>query len=207
MVDQVIASLGKEFAIRDLGNLHYFVGIEVMYHPQGIILSQQRYIMDLLKRIGMDGAKPVHNPMSSSTKLSRNCGTPMTEPSLYRSAVGALQYATLTRPNISFSVNKVCQFLHSPTEEHWQAIKRILRYLKDTVAHGLLISKTTSQRLMAFSDANWAGCIDDHRYTGGFAIFIGTNLISWSAKKQPTISRSSTESEYQALANTTAELV
>ena len=99
----------------------------------------------------------------------------------YRSVVGALQYLTLTRPDISFAVNKVCQFLHSPTTTHWSAVKRILRYVKGTLSTGLQMRKSNSTLVSAFSDADWAGCVDDRRSTGGFAVFFGPNLVSWSA--------------------------
>ena len=125
----------------------------------------------------------------------------------YRSIVGALQYLTLTRPDIAYSVNKVCQFLHSPTTIHWMAVKRILRYVKYTLDLGLRTERSSSLLISAFSDADWAGNVDDRRSTGGFAVFFGSNLISWSARKQPTVSRSSTEAEYKSMANATAELV
>ena len=124
-----------------------------------------------------------------------------------RDPAHALQYLTLTRPDISFSVNKVCQYLHAPTTTHWTAVKRILRYLQGTLQIGLTFQKSGSTLLSAFSDADWAGCLDDRRATGGFAIFFGPDLISWSARKQATVSRSSTEAEYKALANATTELI
>jgi hypothetical protein len=125
----------------------------------------------------------------------------------YRSIVGGLQYLTLTRPDLAFAVNKVCQFLHTPTSVHWSAVKRILRYIAFTLDVGLRIRKTGSTLVSAFSDADWAGSIDDRRSTGGFAVYFGSNLISWSARKQATVSRSSTEAEYKAMANATAEVI
>jgi histone deacetylase 1/2 len=113
----------------------------------------------------------------------------------------------LTRPDISYSVNKVCQFLHSPTEIHWTAVKRILRYLQGTSDYGLVLRRSTSTLLSAFSDADWAGCPDDRRSTGGHAVFLGGNLVAWNSRKQPTVSRSSTEAEYKSVANATAELM
>jgi hypothetical protein len=131
----------------------------------------------------------------------------MDDSTRYRSLVGALQYLTLTRPNIAFAVNKVCQFLHAPTTSHWSAVKRILRYVKGTINLGLKISPSKSMLVSAFSDADWAGCVDDRRSTGAFAVYLGGYLISWSARKQPTVSRSSTEAEYKSLANATAEMI
>jgi histone deacetylase 1/2 len=125
----------------------------------------------------------------------------------YRSVVGGLQYLTLTRPDISFAVNKVCQFLSQPTDVHWEAVKRILRYIKGTLQTSLQIRKSLSTGISIFTDADWAGCVDDRRSTGGYAVFVGPNLISWSSKKQPTVSRSSTEAEYKALANGAAEAI
>jgi histone deacetylase 1/2 len=125
----------------------------------------------------------------------------------YRSVVGALQYLTLTRPDISFSVNKVCPYLHAPTTTHWSTVKRILRYISGTKKFGLKIRRSQSMMVSAFSDADWAGCLDDRRSTGGFVVFLGSNLVSWTARKQATVSRSSTEAEYKALANTTIEMI
>jgi histone deacetylase 1/2 len=125
----------------------------------------------------------------------------------YRSLVGALQYLTLTRLDITFAVNKVCQFLHAPTTTHLIAVKQILRYIRGTENVGLLIHRTRSMIVSAFSDADWAGCVDDRRSTGGFVVFFGWNLISWTARKQATVSRSSTEAEYKSLANATAEIM
>jgi hypothetical protein len=125
----------------------------------------------------------------------------------YRSVVGALQYLTLTRLDISFSINKVCQFLHAPTTAHWSVVKRILRYLHGTCGLGILIRRSSSLLLSAFSDADWAGNVDDRHSTGGFAIFLSSNLITWCARKQAIVSRSSTEAEYKALANATTEVI
>jgi histone deacetylase 1/2 len=97
----------------------------------------------------------------------------------YRSVVGGLQYLTLTRPDISFAVNKVCQFLSRPTETHWEAVKRILRYFKGTLQVGLQFRRSSSSCISIFTDADWAGCPDDRRSTSGFAMFVGPNLISW----------------------------
>jgi histone deacetylase 1/2 len=208
-VDALLHDLGMAFALKDLGELHFFLGIEVKKVSDGIILSQEKYAKELIARVNMTGCKPVDTPLSTSEKLSLVDGELLSsdDSTRYRSIVGALQYITLTRPDISYSVNKVCQFLHAPTTIHWTSVKRILRYLQGTVSLGLRLSKSSSILVSAFSDADWAGCPDDRRSTGGFAVFFGSNLISWSARKQATVSRSSTEAEYKALANATAEVI
>jgi hypothetical protein len=153
--------------------------------------------------------KPVNTPMSTSKKLSLHEGEPLEtkDATQYRSIVGALKYLTLTRTDISFVVNKVCQFLHSPTMLHWTAVKRILRYLKACTKLGLKLCKSNSMLVSAHSDADWASCLDDRRSTGDFAVYLGSNLVSGSARKQATVSRSNTKSEYMALANATSEIM
>jgi hypothetical protein len=179
-VDALLHDLGLAFALKDLGALHYFLGIEVNKVHDGIILSQEKYTNELLSRVNMKDCKSVDTPLSVSEKLSVTDGEMLSseDSTRYRSIVGALQYITLTRPDIAFSVNKVCQFLHAPTTVHWTAVKRILRYLRGTTSLGLRLSKPSSTTVSAFSDADWAGCPDDRRFTGGFAVFLGSNLIS-----------------------------
>ncbi|XP_037496000.1 secreted RxLR effector protein 161-like [Jatropha curcas] len=136
----------------------------------------------------------------STPSLSKTMGTLLSSVNEYRQIVGALQYITLTRPDITFSFNKLAQFMHCATTEHWHACKCLLRYLRQTSSHGLLLQRDSSFVLHCYSDSDWAGCPNDRRSTGGYLIYLGTNLVSWSSKKQPTVARSSTESEYKALA-------
>uniref|UniRef100_A0A2N9FTY6 Reverse transcriptase Ty1/copia-type domain-containing protein n=1 Tax=Fagus sylvatica TaxID=28930 RepID=A0A2N9FTY6_FAGSY len=178
----------------------------VIPSPNGVLLSQQRYIKDILSRTKMLEAKPVNTPMASSTNLSAHEGEPFPDHTLFRSTVGALQYLSITRPDIAFAVNKLSQFMHKPTQIHWQSVKRLLRYLKSTIQFGLHLYRSSCNTLHAFCDADWAGNKDDRRSTGSFCIFLGKNLISWSCRKQATVARSSTEAEYKALANTAAEI-
>jgi histone deacetylase 1/2 len=205
----LLHDLKEKIALKDLGDLHYFLGIEVSKARDGIVLTQDKYASDLLKRVNMADCKPVSTPLSTSEKLSLYEGSLLgpDDATRYRSIVGALQYLTLTKLHIAFSVNKVSQFLHAPTTVYWAAVKRIITYLKQCTRMGLHIHKSLSNLVSAFSDVDWAGNIDDRRSTGEFAVFLGSNLVSWTARKQATVSGSSTESEYKAIANATAEVM
>lgn len=155
-VTTLLKDLATEFALKDLGDLHYFLGIEVSKTKDGILLSQNKYTADLLKKVNMLHCKPAVTPLCTSGKLSLQQGEVLgpEDSTRYRSVVGALQYLTLTRPDISFPVNKVCQFLQSPTTDHWTAVKRILIYLQHTLGTGLKIKKESSTLISAFSDAD-----------------------------------------------------
>jgi hypothetical protein len=205
LISSTITTLQHEFPLKDLGPLHYFLGIQVTRHSHGIHLCQKKYIIELLRKAHMDGAKPIKSPCPSGSQLSRYDGEPLSNPTPYRQIVGALQYCTLTRLEISFSVNQLCQHLHHPSSTHWTVAKRVLRYLQGTSDHELHHTKSHLQ-LNAFCDSDWAGCPDDRRSTTGFAVFLGDCLVSWSAKKLPVVSRSSTKAEYRSLAITTAEV-
>lgn len=207
LIDHITSSLHATFTIKDLGCLSFFLGIEAISTSSGLLLSQNRYIGDLLHRAKMDGAKPVATPMQTGLQLSKSDGDPFSDTHLYRSIVGALQYVTITRPEIAFAVNRVSLFMHEPTDIHWSAVKRILRYLKGTITHGLLLRSSSHLSLQVFSDADWAGHPDDRRSTTSYCVYLGNSLVSWSSKKQPTVARSSTEAEYRALASAAAEVV
>jgi hypothetical protein len=208
-VEALLNDLRSEFALNDLGPLNYFLRIEVKPSSDGIVLTQEKYTKDILRRVGKQDCKAMHTPLPADEKLSLSDGDPLTldDAINYRSVVGTLQYLTLTRTDISFSVNKVCQFLHAPTTAHWSAVKRTLHYLHGTCGLGILIRRSSSLLLSTFSDADWVGNVDDRHSTGGFAIFLGPNLITWCAHKQATVPRSSTEAEYKALTNATTKVI
>ena len=181
LVSQFVDYLAQRFSLKDLGPLSYFLGVEVVPHRLGILLSQRRYIQDLLIRTNMADAKPVLTPLpTSSTAISLTSGTPLSDPTPYRAAVGSLQYLSLTRPDISFAVNRMAQFMHQPTSEHWVLVKRILRYLCGTLDKGLLLYRDSSiplhgfsDSLHAFSDADWAGNKDDYSSTSAYLVYLG----------------------------------
>lgn len=139
-----------------------------------------KYIIDLLKRVEMLDSKPSSTPVVSGTSLSRHGGDPLPNPMKYRSIVGALQYCTITRPDLSFAVNKVYQFLHAPTTIYLNVVKRILHYLKGTSSHGIFLTPS-SFSVKGFTDDDWASCLHDCHSTCGYWTFLGHNLISWSS--------------------------
>jgi hypothetical protein len=205
VITALITKLQQWFPLKDLGNLGFFLGIQVTRQSGSLHLCQAKYIRELLHRTRMLGAKPASSPCPASSKLSKYDGEPLPDFTEYRQVVGALLYCTLTRLEIAFSVNQLCQHMHSPTTTHWSTAKRVLKYLKNTIDHGLLYTPGNLQ-LQAFSDSDWAGSPDDRRSTSGFGIYLGRCLVSWSAKKQAVVSWSSTEAEYRAMALTTTEL-
>ena len=193
------------FELKDLGPLNYFLGIQISHTNHGITLTQSKYASDILHRFNMENSKPVKTPCCSSSRLVPHSGVPLSDPSVYRSMVGALQYLTFTRLDLAFSVHQLCQLMSKPTSDHLEAAKRVLRYLRGTSHHGICFSPGPLT-LTTFSDADWAGDPTDRRSTTGLLVFLGHNLISWSAKKQQTVSRSSTEAEYRAFATSIVEL-
>jgi hypothetical protein len=198
-ISHLITRLQCEFAMKDLGPLSYFLGIQVTRGPQDLFLSQTKYITNLLYRTKMQDSKPASTPCASGWKLSRFTGNPLEDPTAYRHIVGALQYCTLTRPDIAYSVNQLCQFLHAPTTVHLTTAKHVLRYLKGTVTFGLHYTKG-SLHLNGYCDSDWAGSLDDRKSTTGYYIYFSPCLISWAAKKQAVVARSSTEAEYRPMA-------
>ncbi|RVW63107.1 Retrovirus-related Pol polyprotein from transposon TNT 1-94 [Vitis vinifera] len=192
--------LSEEFEVKDLGNLKYFLGMEVARSRKGIVVSQRKYILNLLKETGMLGCKPIDTPMDSQKKLGIEKESTPVDRGRYQRLVGRLIYLSHTRPDIGFAVSAVSQFMHSPTEEHMEAVYRILRYLKMTPGKGLFFRKTENRDTEVYSDADWAGNIIDRRSTSGYCSFVWGNLVTWRSKKQSVVARSSAEAEYRALA-------
>nr|KYP59916.1 hypothetical protein KK1_015360 [Cajanus cajan] len=154
----------------------------------------------------MSNVKSVKTPMAPSLKLTNDGTTVYQHPSLYRLVIGALQYLTITRPYIAYTINKLCQFMHHPLESHWKAAKILLRYLKGTLQHGLHYKKSSDTEIHAYCDSDWARDQEDMRSTSGKCVYLGTNIVSWMAKKQRVVSRSSTKEKFRSLASLVTEI-
>ncbi|WVZ64439.1 hypothetical protein U9M48_013949 [Paspalum notatum var. saurae] len=205
LLNFIIAKLKSAFAIKDMGSVRYFLGITVRRDNDGFFLSQAQYADDLLERAGMSNCKPAATPADTKPKTSSHDGAPLQDSSSYRSLAGALQYLTITRPDIAYAVQQLCLHMHAPWGCHSTMLKRVLRYIKGTSNFGLKLHASPTTAITAYSDADWAGCPDTRRSTSGFCVFVGDSLVSWSSKRQPTVSRSSAEAEYRGVANAVAE--
>ncbi|KAJ9548762.1 hypothetical protein OSB04_021305 [Centaurea solstitialis] len=199
--------LASRFQTKDLGPLKYFLGIEVSRTRKGICLSQRKYCLDVLNDSGMIETKPCEAPMIPNIKLNIEDGDLLEDPGKYRRIVGKLNYLTITRPDIAFPVSVVSQFMSSPRTPHWEAVRHILKYLKGAPGLGILYQNHGHHVIEGFTDADYDGDPTSRRSTTGYCVFVGGNLVLWKSKKQNVVSRSSAESEYRAMAQTTCELI
>ncbi|XP_019095597.1 PREDICTED: uncharacterized protein LOC109130475 [Camelina sativa] len=206
LVSAFNSSLAHRFSLKYLGPLSYFLGIEATRTSSGLHLMQRKYITDLLVKTKMQDAKRVPTPMSSSSQITVLSGTPLADAKEYCMVVGSLQYLAFTRPDIAFPMNRLSQFMHRPTNAHWQAVKRVLRYLAGTWSHGIFLRRDAPLTVHAFSNADWGRDKANYVSMNAYLLYFGGSLVSWSSKKQRSVSRSSIEAEYRAIANTTSEL-
>ena len=199
--------LSAEFEMKDLGQLKYFLGIEVARSKQGISLSQHKYLLDLLSETGMLAYKPVETPIQINHRLGILPDQIPTDIGRYQRLVGKLIYLTHTRPDITYTVGIVSQFMHAPSEEHMDAIYRILRYLKGAPGKGLLYSKNGVLNIEGYTDADWARDQTTRKSTSGYLTFVKGNLITWRSKKQKVVARSSVEAEFRGMTQGICELL
>ena len=203
--------IGERFEMEDRGEVHFILGMEVKRDRKNrrMTICQTSYLQDVLARFGMEDCNPVSTPMEAGkvfTSLSDDEET--VDIKKYQAAVGSLNYAAIaTRPDISTAVGKLSQFMRNPGSDHWSGIKRILRYIKGTINHGLTFTASDDFALHGYSDADWAGCTESRKSTSGYAFFIGSCIVSWASKKQSIVALSSTEAEYVALCSAAQETV
>ncbi|RVW42190.1 Retrovirus-related Pol polyprotein from transposon RE1 [Vitis vinifera] len=180
--------LFREFEMKDLGHLKYFLGIEVSRSSEGIFLSQRKYALDLLQEIGMSGCQPVNTPIEEGLKLCVEPNQVSTDKGRYQRLVGRLMYLAHTRPDLAYALSVVSQYMHNPGEQHMNAVMRILRYLKNAPGKGILFAKNVNhQSIEVYTNTDWAGAVDDRRSTSGYFTFVGGNLVTWKSylSRQP----------------------
>ncbi|CAA7037926.1 unnamed protein product [Microthlaspi erraticum] len=198
--------LSQCFKMKDLGLVKYFLGIEVSRAPDGIYLSQRKYVLDIVKECGLLGSKPVHTPMEQNHMLATDERDYYQDPVSYRRLVGRLVYLTATRPELSYAVHILAQLMKNPRIKHWEAVVRVVRYLKGCPGQGILLSSNDDLQINAYCDSDYNACPMTRRSLSGFMVLLGDSPISWKTKKQDRVSCSFAESEYRAMAFTTKEL-
>ena len=208
---EVKQAIADKFNVNDMGELRYFLGVVVDQetNPVTIWMGQSAYTERVLEKFKMSEAKPVGTPVDTSVKLTKSSeDSEAVNQSLYQSAVGSLLYLSIwTRPDITFAVSNVAKFCSKPSNEHWTAVKRIMRYLKGTMNYGLCYDKGKPGDCVGFSDSDWAGDINDRRSTSGYVFQICGTAVSWRSKKQSCVALSTAEAEYMALASAAQEAV
>ncbi|XP_022874314.1 uncharacterized protein LOC111393155 [Olea europaea var. sylvestris] len=199
--------LHATFHMKDLGQLTYFLGLEVHHWANGIFLNQHKYVQDLIAFAGLEDFSSVDTPMELNVKYRKDERNLLDDPTLYHSLVGSLIYLTTTRPDISYAIHQVSQFMSNPRHFHLAIVCCIVRYLRGSPTRGLFFPRGSSFQLSAYSDADWTGCPDTHCSTTGWCMFLDDALISWKCKKQDRVSKSSTEAEYRAMSTTCFEII
>lgn len=200
-------SMQSEFAMTDMGKMKFFLGLEATQKADGIFVCQKKYVIDLLERFGMSNSNSAHNPMVPGCKLGKDEDGKGVNKTLYKQMVGSLMYATATRPDIMYSVSQVSRFMENPKELHFQAVKRIIRYLKGTCEFGLFYQRNGGKDLIGYTDSDYANDIEDRKSTSGYVFMMSEAAISWSSKKQPVVSLSTTEAEFIAAAASSCQAV
>lgn len=208
-IKYVKKSLAERFEVKDLGRLHYFLGMKVIQEGRIVWIGQPNYTKKVAERFGLQDAKPVSTPIEPGAKLVKAKDKQnLVDQWMYQSAVGSLLYLSVaTRPDITYAVCKVARFSAEPDKSHWAAVKRIIRYLVGTAEFGLLYRKGVQEECVGYSDADWGGDLDDRRSTSGYLFRMCAAAVSWRSKKQTCVALLTAEAEYMALASATQEAV
>jgi len=199
--------MAKEFEMSMIGELSYFLGLQINQMKNGTFVSHGKYIKDMLKKFGMEDSKSISTPMGTNGSLDSDTSGNMVDQKMYRSMIGSLLYVTASRPDVMFSVCMCARFQASPRESHLKATKRILRYLKHTQNVGLWYSKGAKFELVGYSDSDCVGCKVDRRSSSGTSQLLGRSLVSWSSKKQNSVALSTAEAEYIATGSCCAQIL
>ncbi|XP_023887632.2 secreted RxLR effector protein 161-like [Quercus suber] len=179
-----------------VGELTYFLGLQVKQTDKGIYINQAKYARNLVKRFGLENAAHARTPMAINTKLGIDPSGQLVDITLYRSIIGCLLYLTASCLDISFSVGVCAKFQANPKMLHLTVVKRIIKYVSGTSDFGLFYIKESNVSLAGYSDVDWVGNADDRKSTIGGCFYVGTNLVAWMSKKQNFVSLSTAEAEY-----------
>ncbi|XP_020689593.1 uncharacterized protein LOC110104706 [Dendrobium catenatum] len=205
-IEDLLQQLNQRFTMKQLGLAHHFLGVKIQSAKDKYFLSQTSYAQSILQQANLSQCNSLDNLSCTKLPNQMSADVQMFEPHVYRKITKALQYMAITRSDIAYAVNILPQHMHYPNITHTYLLKRVLRYIHGTLDFGLPITKSSLQ-LRTFSDANWAGDPITRKSTLGYCSFLGDTLVSWTVKKKSTASRSSTESEYRALAAATANTI
>lgn len=191
-------SMKRKFDMTDLGKMRFFLGVEILQKEDGIYMCQRKFAREVLERFEMNSSNGVSSPVVPGTKVSKKGGGAVLDVTLYKQMIGSLMYLTVTRPDLTFAVGMASHFMENPTKAHYQVVKRILRYVKNTAELGVRYERGGNNELQVYTDSDYAGDLDDRRSTSGFVFLIAGGAVSWSSKKQPIVALSTTEAEYIA---------
>lgn len=196
-IERLKEGQSQEFEMKNLGNLKYFLGIEVLRSKGCIFLRQKKYILDILAETGLLDCKPADTPILVNHVLEIVEGAEPASQSKYQRLVGKLIYLSHTRPDTAYAVGVVSQFMHRPQKDHYEAALRVVRYLKGTVGHGVLFKRNKNRGIYGYTDADWASNLTERKSTGGYFTFVEGNLVTWRSKKHKVVALSSAEAEFR----------
>ncbi|CAM8880461.1 unnamed protein product [Rhodiola kirilowii] len=197
-VDKFVEQMQSEFKMSMVGEMCYFLGLQVKQKADGIFISQSKYARNLIKKFDLAKASHKRTPVATHVKITKDEAGTSVDQTLYRSVIGSLLYLMASRPDIAHSVGVCARYQANPNENHLMNVKRIIRYVCGTSNYGLWYTKNTNSCLVGYCDADWAGNAEDRKSTSGGCFFLGNNLVSWFSKKQNSISLSTTDAEYIA---------
>lgn len=207
MVQHFVQQMQSEFEMSLVGELTYFLGLQIRQMEDTIFISQSKYAKNIVRKFGLDNASHKRTPTATHLKLSKDENGVAVDQSLYRSMIGSLLYLTASRPDITFAVGVCARYQAEPKMSHLAQVKRILKYVNGTTDYGVLYSHSNNSQLIGYCDADWAGSADDRKSTSGGCFFLGNNLVSWFSKKQNSVSLSTAEAEYIAAESSCSQLV
>ncbi|KAK2428549.1 putative mitochondrial protein [Trifolium repens] len=207
MVQHFVRKMQSEFEMSLVGELTYFLGLQIKQMEDTIFISQSKYARNIIKKFGMDNAAHKRTPAPTHLKLTKDEKGISVDQSLYRSMIGSLLYLTASRPDITYAVGVCARYQADPKVSHLTQVKKILKYVNGTSDYGIMYSHCENSTLYGYCDADWAGSADDRKSTSGGCFFLGTNLISWFSKKQNCVALSTAEAEYVAVGSSCSQLV